>query len=67
MNTVQLKIKRYEGRIEQYRQNRMLGTNQKITDGVHRTSDKVRDSGECLEFWSGIWSKPKIPCRCRMA
>ena len=62
IKAVQHKIKRYEDRTEQYKQNRMFETNQKrlyeIIDGVHRNNNETPNAGECLEFWSGIWSKP---------
>ena len=62
MKAIQYKIKRYEDRTEQYKKNRMFETNQKrlyeIVDGVHRNNEEAPNSGDCLEFWSGIWSKP---------
>ena len=62
MKAYKHKIKRYEDRTEQYKQNGIFETNQKrlyeIIDDVHRNSDEILNDGECLEFWSGIWSKP---------
>ena len=62
MKTIQYRIKRYKDRTEQYKQNRIFETNQKrlyeIIDSVHRINEEAPNAGDCLEFWSGIWSKP---------
>ena len=62
MKAIQYKIKRYEDKTEQYKQNRIFETNQKrlyeIIDGLHRNNEEAPNAGDCLEFWSGIWSKP---------
>ena len=59
MKTVQLKKR--DLKVEQYKQNRMFGTNQKrlyeTTDGVHMNSNEVPNAGDCLEFWNGVWGK----------
>ena len=62
MKTIQYRIKRYKDRTEQYKQNRIFETNQKrlyeIIDSVHRINEEAPNAGDCLEFSSGIWSKP---------
>ena len=53
------KIKRYESRREQYRQNRLFQSNQKrlfdMIDGIERGINILPDAEECRQFWSGIW------------
>ncbi len=55
------KVKRYESRINQYRQNRMFQSNQKRLfeelDGNTRNDTIVPDAEESKEFWNGIWGK----------
>ena len=62
IEAVQQKMRRYEGRIEQYKQSRMFVANQRklyqIIDGVQRNNVQSPEVGESLEFWSGIWSNP---------
>ena len=53
------KVKRYEGRVEQYRQNRMFQSNQKrLFERLENKerSDEVRpEAQESKKFWSDIW------------
>ena len=55
------KVKRYENRINQYRQNRMFQSNQKRLfeelDGNTRNETVVPDAEESREFWNNIWGK----------
>ena len=56
------KIKRYQSRIEQYRQNRMFQSNQKrlfeMLENQERDSSVLSDTVECMRFWSSFWDKP---------
>ena len=62
IKALQLKIRRYECRTEQYKQNRMFEANQRslyqIIDGTHWNIVQSPEAEESLEFWSGIWSNP---------
>eukprot|EP00794_Sanderia_malayensis_P000828 gene828-biopygen97 len=53
------KIRRYEQRIQQYKQNRLFSTDQKRfyqeLDGGITYDRTVPDAEECLGFWSNIW------------
>ena len=55
------KLKRYEDRQDQYRQNRMFETNQKRLfkemEGIERNNDFILDAEESRELWNGIWGK----------
>ena len=55
------KIKRYEGRINQYQQNRMYSNNQKMfferLEGKERSNDMIPDATETKTFWKEIWEK----------
>ena len=55
------KIKRYEGRINQYQQNRMYSNNQKMfferLEGKERSNDMIPDAIETKTFWKEIWEK----------
>ena len=56
------KIKRYESRREQCRQNRLFQSNQKrlfdMIDGIERGDDILPDAVESMQFWNGIWDNP---------
>ena len=56
------KVKRYEGRNEQYRQNRLYQSNQKrlfeLIEKKERNNDIVPDAEESKNFWNGIWNQP---------
>ena len=58
---IRAKLGRYDNRTEQYRQNRLFESNQKILfdelDGVERET-VVPDAEESTHFWSDIWDKP---------
>ena len=55
------KVKRYEQRVKQYRQNRLFQSDQErfyveLNNGQGREFDKViPDADETIKFWSGIW------------
>ena len=55
------KLKRYEDRQNQYRQNRMFKTNQKRLfeemEGIGRNNDFIPDAEESRELWNRIWGK----------
>ena len=55
------KIKRYENRIEQFRQNRMFQKNQRRLfeqlERQERQDDVIPDAEESRQFWRGIWSE----------
>ena len=55
------KLKRYEDRQNQYRQNRMFETNQKRLfeemEGIERNNDFIPDAEESRELWNRIWGK----------
>ena len=55
------KLKRYEDRQNQYRQNRMFETNQKRLfeemESIERNNDFIPDAEESRELWNGIWGK----------
>ena len=55
------KLKRYEDRQIQYRQNRMFETNQKRRfeemEGIERNNDFIPDAEESRELGNGIWGK----------
>ncbi|XP_063585458.1 uncharacterized protein LOC134762848 [Penaeus indicus] len=56
------KLKRYEYRIEQFRQNRMFGLNQKFYDELNKSSNfsnEIPNAEECTKFWGDIWSVEK--------
>ena len=57
------KIKRYDQRINQYRQNRMFQTSQKQfykeLNGEIRTEAITPDPEESKQFWGNIWDKEK--------
>ena len=56
------KVKRYEGRVEQYRQNRMYQSNQKRLferlENKERSNEVSPDTQENKKFWSDIWDNP---------
>lgn len=56
------KVKRYDGRVEQYRQNRMYQSNQKRLferiENKARLDDAIPDAEESKKFWSDIWDNP---------
>ena len=58
---ISAKIKRYEGRINQYQQNRMFTNNQKMLfeklEGKERSNDIIPEREEAKIFWKGIWEK----------
>ena len=53
------KVKRYEQRIEQFRQNRLFYLDQKKIyaelNGNGNRSNGVSNAEECTKFWSNIW------------
>ena len=55
------RIKKYEERNNQYTQNRLFQTNQKLLfekiEGIERKNDVRPDAEESKTFWSNIWSK----------
>ena len=55
------KLRRYEDRNTQYRQNRLFETNQRRffeeIEGVERDNDIISDKEESKEYWNGIWGK----------
>ena len=55
------KLKRYEDRQKQYRQNRMFETNQKRLfeeiEGIGKNNDLIPDAEESRELWNEIWGK----------
>ena len=57
------KIKRYEQRITQYRQNRLFETDQKNVyeelNGEFNGESVVPDAEESKTFWNGIWGVEK--------
>ena len=56
------KIRRYESRIEQYRQNRMFQSNQKRLfeklDNMETENTMIPDAEESRTFWASIWDNP---------
>ena len=58
------KVRRYEDRIKQYRQNRMFQSNQKRLfeelDGECRNNTAMPDAEESRNFWSSIWGQSKM-------
>ena len=60
LQTKTAKIKRYEQRINQFRQNRLFSTDKKKffqeIDGTSRWDKVVPNAEESLRFWGGIWS-----------
>lgn len=56
------KIRRYESRIEQYRQNRMFQSNQKRLfeqlENVDTDDTVIPDAEESKTFWANIWDNP---------
>ena len=63
VNAKKIKVKRYEHRISQFRQNRLFHINQKQVykelNGLAREEGSVPDSKESIKFWSNIWSVTK--------
>ena len=57
------KVKRYEQRIEQFRQKRIFDLDQKKIYGeLNRNGIRLNDvpnTEECTEFWSNIWGLEK--------
>ena len=57
------KLKRYEQRIEQFRQNRIFDLDQKKIyaklNGNGITSNNVPNAEECTKFWGDIWGVRK--------
>ena len=57
------KIKRYEQRITQYRQNRLFETDQKKVykelNGEFNGDSVIPDAEESKSFWNGIWGAGK--------
>ena len=57
------KVKRYEQRIEQFRQNRILDLDQKKIyaelNGNGIRSNDVPNAEECMKFWGDIWGVRK--------
>ena len=55
------KIKRYEGRVNQYQQNRLYSNNQKMfferLEGKERSNDMIPDAIGTKTFWKEIWEK----------
>ena len=55
------KTKRYENRIEQFRQNRMFQNNQRRLfeqlERQERQDDIIPDAEKSRQFWRGIWSE----------
>ena len=55
------KIKKYEERNNQYIQNRLFQTNQRLLfekiEGVERENDIKPDADQSKAFWGDIWSK----------
>ena len=56
----QTKVKRYEQRISQFRQNQLLQVNQRQVyinlNGEKRGDRIIPNSEDSIKFWSGIWS-----------
>lgn len=56
------KVKRYQERVDQYRQNRMFRTNQKRLFEMLETDENddttIPDEEESKNFWSNIWDNP---------
>ena len=56
-----IKIKRYDERCQQFKQNQLFRTNKKLfyetLDGKERGETVLTDSTEATSFWSKIWSK----------
>ena len=61
IKTKTTKIKKYEERNNQYIQNRLFQTNQKLLfekiEGIERNNDIRPNALESKAFWSNIWSK----------
>ena len=57
------KVKRYEQRIEQFRQNRIFEFDQKkIYTELNRNgirSNDVRNAEKCTKFWGNVWGVRK--------
>ncbi|XP_063611810.1 uncharacterized protein LOC134785404 [Penaeus indicus] len=54
------KLKRYEDRIEQFKQNRIFGLNQKkFYDELNKSSNFSNDMRKTTKFWGDIWSVEK--------
>lgn len=55
------KLKRYDERITQFKQNRMFESNRKRLfeeiEGVKRDHTIVPDKKESLDFWNGVWGQ----------
>ena len=58
-----VKVKRYDQRIRQYRQNRLFSNDQKKfyqqLNGAERKERVIPDASESVKFWNGIWGKEK--------
>ena len=56
------KVKRYDGRVRQFHQNRLFNTNQrqlfKELDGKCDNSQVGPESAEARTFWGGLWDQP---------
>ena len=56
------KVKRYDGRVRQFHQNRLFNTNQrqlfKELDGKCNNSQVGPEPAEARTFWGGLWDQP---------
>ena len=54
------KVKRYEQRISQFRQNELFQVNQKQVYNGEKQGDRIiPNSEDSIEFWSDIWGTRK--------
>ena len=62
MTVIAAKVRRYQGRVDSYRQKRLFGNNQKL---FYRELDQKEErcggeqpvAEESKQFWGNIWSK----------
>ena len=62
ITTIAAKVRRYQGRVDSYRQNRLFGNNQRqfymeLDQEGERCDDDQHVAEESKQFWGNIWSQ----------
>ena len=62
ITAIAAKVRRYQGRVDSYRQNRLFGNNQRqfyreLDQEEERCDDHMAVAEESKQFWGNIWSQ----------